>query len=83
MSLLCALPDVNPRVWAALSTSGMAGLILPPDPGELVLAPDGDDAGRKAANKLADRASAAGWRVRIMKCPDGADWNDISSEVAA
>ncbi len=83
LSLLSALPDASPRVWAALSTSGMAGLILPPDPGELVIAPDGEDAGRKAADKLADRACAAGWRVRIMKCPDGADWNDISSEAAA
>jgi hypothetical protein len=71
------------RTWSALSTSGVAGLILPPDPGELVLAPDGDASGREAANKLADRASAAGWRVRVMKCPDGADWNDIASEVAA
>jgi len=83
LSLLSALPDASPRVWAALSTSGMAGLILPPDPGELVIAPDGDDEGRKAADELADRACAAGWRVRIMKCPDGADWNDIASEVAA
>ena len=83
LALLSGLQDVRPRVWAALSTSGVAGLILPPDPDELVIAPDGDDAGRKAANKLAERASAAGWRVRIMKCPDGADWNDISSEVAA
>ena len=69
--------------WAALSTSGMAGLVLPRDTGELVIAPGGDDAGRKAANKLADRACAAGWHVRIMKCPDGADWNDISSETVA
>ena len=68
---------------AGLSTSGMAGLVLPLDPGELVIAPDGDAPGRKAANKLAKRASAAGWRVRIMKCPDGADWNDISNEVVA
>ncbi len=82
LSLLSALPDASPRVWAALSTSGMAGLVLPRDIGELVIAPDGDDAGRKAANKLAERASAAGWHVRIMKCPDGADWNDISSEMA-
>ena len=77
------LQDASPRVWAALSTSGMAGLILPPDPGELVLAPDGDAPGRKAANKLADRGSAAGWRVRIMRCPEGSDWNDVESEVAA
>ena len=83
LSVLSGLQDASPRVWAALSTSGMAGLALPRDPGELVLAPDGDDPGRKAANKLADRASAAGWRVRVMKCPDGADWNDIASEVAA
>jgi DNA primase len=61
----------------------MAGLVLPPDPGELVLAPDGDAPGRRAANKLANCASTAGWRVRVMKCPDGSDWNDVSSEVAA
>ncbi len=83
LSLLSALPDASPRVWAALSTSGMAGLILPPDPGELVIAPDGEDAGRKAADKLADRACAAGWRVRIMRCPDGSDWNDLGRGVAA
>jgi len=83
LSLLSDLRGVGPRVWAALSTSGMAGLVLPRDPGELVLAPDGDDPGRKAANKLANRAATAGWRVRIMCCPDGSDWNDVSSEAAA
>ena len=83
LSLLSGLQDASPRVWAALSTSGMAGLALPPDPGELVLAPDGDAPGREAANKLAARASSAGWRVRIMRCPDGSDWNDVESEVAA
>jgi hypothetical protein len=83
LSLLSGLQDASPRVWAALSTSGMAGLVLPRNPGELVLAPDGDAPGREAANKLAGRASAAGWRVRIMDCPDGSDWNDVESEVAA
>jgi hypothetical protein len=83
LSLLSGLQDASPRVWAALSTSGMAGLILPQHPGELVLAPDGDAAGREAANKLAAHATSAGWRVRIMRCPDGSDWNDVSSEVAA
>jgi len=83
LSLLSALPDANPRVWAALSTSGMSGLVLPRDPHELVLAPDGDDPGRKAANKLAERANAAGWHVRIMKCPEGADWNDFENEAVA
>ncbi len=83
LSLLSGLPDACPRVWAALSTSGMAGLVLPRGPGELVLAPDGDAPGRGAANKLADRATTTGWHVRIMRCPDGSDWNDVSSEVAA
>ena len=82
LSLLSGLSDASPRVWAALSTSGMAGLVLPRDPGELVIAPDGDAPGREAANKLADRATTAGWLVRIMKCPDGSDWNDMWSEVA-
>jgi len=57
--------------------------VLPPDPGELVIAPDGDTAGMKAATKLADRACAAGWRVRVMDCPTGHDWNDLAREVAA
>ena len=83
LSLLSGITDARPRVWAALSTPGMAGLILPPDPGELVLAPDGDTPGQNAANKLADRAASAGWHVRIMKCPEGADWNDFENEAVA
>ena len=83
LSLLSGITDAHPRVWVALSTSGMAGLILPRDPGELVLAPDGDAPGRGAANKLADRATTTGWRVRIMHCPDGADWNELAQEIAA
>ena len=80
LSLLSGLQDASPRVWAALSTSGMSGLILPRQPGELVLAPDGDAPGCEAANKLAGRAYAAGWRVRTMRCPDGRDWNDLLIE---
>jgi len=85
LSLLSGLQDRAPRVWAALSTSGMAGLILPPDPGEMVIAPDGDQPGRDAARKLAIRARAAGWRVRTMPPPAaGQDWNDhITSGAAA
>jgi len=82
LSLRSGLPDADPRVWAALSTSGLAGLVLPPDPGEMVLAPDGDAPGREAASKLANRATSIGWQVRVMRCPDGSDWNDIASEAA-
>ena len=76
LSLLSGITDTHLRTWSALSTSGVAGLILPREPGEMVLAPDGDRPGREAARKLADRASAAGWHVRVMDCPDGRDWND-------
>ncbi len=53
LSLLSGITDTHLRTWSALSTSGVAGLILPRDSGELVLAPDGDAAGRKAARNLA------------------------------
>jgi len=83
LSVLSELLDENARVWAALGTSGMTGLVLPRQPGELILAPDGDAPGRAAAKKLADRATIAGWQVRIMHCPDDSDWNDLAREVAA
>jgi hypothetical protein len=78
--VLCA-PDA--RVWAALSTSGVAGLCLPDPPGALILAPDGDAPGRKAAETLARRAHALGWKVSIMKAPPGRDWNDLATEGTA
>ena len=83
LSLLSGLQDSSPRIWAALSTSGVAGLVLPRDVGELVLAPDGDAPGREAANKLADRACAVGWRVSVMDCPPDRDWNDVWIEETA
>lgn len=84
LSLADALVDLSPRVWAALSTSGVAGLRLPNAPGEIAIAPDGDAAGRKAAETLAARAHAEGWRVRILPPPgDNLDWNDAAREVTA
>lgn len=84
LSLLDGLGARSPRVWAALSTSGVSGLALPASPGALFIAPDGDDPGRKAADALASRAHAAGWRVRIMAPPDGrSDWNDAAMGEAA
>lgn len=69
------LPD-PPGLWAALSAAGMTGLRLPPEPGRLVVASDGDDAGRAAANALAERAHRLGWRVSLLPAPEGQDWND-------
>lgn len=80
LSLLDEFTDLQPRVWAALSTSGMAGLILPQEAGDLIVAPDGDAPGRTAANSLSDRATKHGWKIRIMAAPDGRDWNDIAQD---
>lgn len=80
LSLRDGLPaDVT--VWAALSVMGMAHIELP-DVGEVVVAPDGDPSGRNAAAKLADRCFATGVRCRIMKPPDGLDWNDVAQAEA-
>lgn len=77
LSLACGLLRDPATIWAALSTSGLRGLTLPPEPGRLTIAPDGDDAGRAAAHALAERADALGWQVSILPAPEGRDWNDI------
>ncbi|WP_272007831.1 DUF7146 domain-containing protein [Roseovarius sp. ZX-A-9] len=73
------------RAWAALSTSGLRGLRLPTaSPSglaethgpSLILAIDGDAAGRAAGRDLAQRATGLGWHVGIMDPGDGIDWND-------
>lgn len=79
LSLRDRLGGPEPRVWAALSTSGVAGLRLPRERGDLIVAPDGEAAGRKAGLDLAARAHAEGWRVRILPPPGEAlDWNDAA-----
>jgi len=84
LSLLSGLLSGPHTVWAALSTSGIKSLELPKAPGELVLAPDGDEAGRGAASALGMRAHALGWKVSTIDPGDGLDWNDVlTSEVAA
>ena len=77
LSLASGLLGKPATIWAALSTSGMRGLILPPLPGRLTVAADGDQPCREAAMALASRAEALGWRVSLLPAPDGRDWNDV------
>ena len=77
LALACGLLRGRPAIWAALSTSGMVTLNLPPDPGRLIVATDGDPAGHEAGHKLATRAAALGWRVSLLPAPEGKDWADI------
>lgn len=83
LSLAQSLACRTPNVWAALSTSGLTALRLPAVPHHLVIAPDGDAAGRKAADCLARRADSLGWELSIMQAPDGCDFNDILKEQAS
>ena len=82
LSLLCGLLDDPVTLWAALSTSGLRGLRLPPEPGRLTIATDGDAQGRAAGHTLAERAHAMGWQVSLLPAPAGRDWNDILTEKA-
>jgi len=77
LALLSGLLSGPATVWAALSTSGIKGLDLPPEPHKLTIAADGDKAGFEAANSLAARATALGWAVSLLPAPDGKDWADI------
>ncbi|WP_218014198.1 DUF7146 domain-containing protein [Rubellimicrobium roseum] len=77
LSLASGLLSGPVAIWAALSTSGMRSLRLPVTPGQLTIASDGDAAGHAAAQALAERAHALGWRVDLLPAPEGRDWNDI------
>ena len=66
--------------WAALSSSGLRGLVLPPLPtGEsVIIAADHDSAGISAAEALAERLEAEGRGVSIIKPHrPGMDFNDV------
>ena len=77
LALASGLLDAPATIWAALSTSGIRGLHLPPQPGRLTIAADGDDAGSTAALSLGERAHALGWQVSLLPAPEGKDWNDV------
>lgn len=77
LSLASGLLRGPASIWAALSASGMTGLHLPAQTGRLIVATDGDEAGRSAGFRLADRAAGLGWDVSTLPAPDRRDWNDV------
>lgn len=78
LSVMTAIPELS--VWAALSTSGLRTIELPPPraAAEVVIFADADPDGLAAAEDAAERLGRAGRRVRIARPPEGfADFNDV------
>lgn len=63
--------------WAMLSTGGLKSVVLPGDVREVVICADGDEAGERAANNLAQRLLREDREVQIAHAPNGMDFNDV------
>jgi hypothetical protein len=74
---LAALQATGLATWAALSTSGLRTLQLPPEVQELIVLADGDEPGEAAARECAWRFKQEGRRARIARPPEGLDFNDL------
>ncbi len=69
----------NLPTWSCLSASGMMDIVVPPleITQEIIICADGDSAGQKAADKLAERLHRTGYGVRMAPSPQDQDFNDI------
>jgi hypothetical protein len=77
-TVLSAMQLLDLPGWAALSTSGVTGLALPPAVRRVVIAVDNDDAGREAALAAYDRWKAEGRSVQLAMPPvPGSDFNNV------
>jgi putative DNA primase/helicase len=76
---LSAAQATGMPAWAALSTSGLRALVLPPIVREIVILADNDanGAGAAAACDAARRWLSAGRAVRLAMPPDLGDFNDM------
>jgi putative DNA primase/helicase len=74
---LSAMQATGIPAWAALSTSGLTALGLPPEVRQVTILADGEDAGEKAAQSAARRWVREGRRVRIARAGWGLDFNDL------
>jgi putative DNA primase/helicase len=74
---LAAMQATGHNAWAALSTSGLRTLDLPPAVKDVIVLADGDGPGEAAALAAAARWRHKERRVRIARPPQGADFNDL------
>jgi hypothetical protein len=74
---LSAMQASSRAAWAALSTSGLRSLALPPAIQKVIILADGDEPGEAAARAAGSRWVQEGRSVRIARAPRGLDFNDL------
>ncbi len=76
---LSAIQATGLTAWAALSSSGLRSLDLPPSVQKVVILVDADAAGEAAAHAAAERWVRQGVAVSLARPPKGLDFNDLIS----
>ncbi len=74
---LAVMQMLSEPSWAVLGTSGYKTVELPENIRQVILAPDGDDAGQAVIQEAARRLAGQGREVRAAKLPAGKDWCDL------
>ncbi len=74
---LAVMQMMSEPAWAMLGTSGFKTVELPDHIRQVILAPDGDDAGQAVIQEAAHRLVGQGREVRAAKLPPGKDWCDV------
>ena len=74
---LALMQMMGEPAWAVLGTSGFKSVELPENIRQVILAPDGDDAGQAVIQDAARRLAGQGREVRAAKLPSGKDWCDV------
>ena len=74
---LALIQMMQEPAWAVLGTSGFKNVVLPNQIKQVILAPDGDEAGQAVVRETAARLAGQGREVRAAKLPAGRDWVDV------
>ncbi len=77
---LAVMQMMQEPAWAVLGTSVFKSVELPESIKQVILAPDGDDAGQAVVQETARRLAGQGREVRVAKLPAGKDWVDVLDE---
>ena len=74
---LALMQMMGEPAWVVLGTGGFKSVELPENIKQVILAPDGDDAGQAVLEDAARRLAGQGREVRAAKLPPGRDWCDV------